>query len=181
MWCFCFSCLIFIARQHIVIFYAELTWQTDELHFRKRFGYALQSDTAIRCACSQQYERDCVGLQFPKCQASVKRQRETVDINEWRTANGHCCLSVVSGGGMIHEVLEVGEMDSMTDDCFSSCWREVLRSPPPPPPYPCWTPGVEQLNHLGLLTHSLSTAQYTISLCSGPDQCGYFTVYCPLW
>lgn len=47
---------------------------------------------------------------------------------------------------------------------------------PPTLPTPCphhlQTPGVEQLINPGLLTHGVSTAQYTISLHSWPDQCG---------
>lgn len=116
-----------------VIFYAELPQQTDVPDFIESFMHTFKSDTPIRCSCSQQDERDWLGLQFSKCQASVKRQRKTVDMNEWRTANGHCCLLIhshpsVVWGCWFMRWWKPGQIDLMRDGCTSSWWRGVLRS-----------------------------------------------------
>lgn len=145
---------------------------------------SLKSDTPIRCSCSL---RTVLVSNSPNVRHRWKdKGKELTWMNEgplmvvavsWSAAPS---VRVVSGG-RIYEVSDAGEMDSMRDDCISSWWSGVLRSSthPHPPPYPRWSPGVEQLNHPGLLTHGLSTAQYTISLCSWPDQCGHLTVCCP--
>lgn len=45
---------------------------------------------------SRQYEKFVWVLESPKYQASVESQRKKVEMNEQRTASGHCCLLIHS-------------------------------------------------------------------------------------
>lgn len=142
----------------------------------------LKSGSLIRCPCGRRY-----GL----CCNSPNVRRRWKDKGKQLTWMTEELLMVIA--------VSRSAAPSVTC-CFGGadswgCWRDGLRGslyvfivgwsaeilhPPHPSPYSRWSTGVEQLNNQGLLTHSLSTAQYTISLCSWPDQATSLSAV-PLW
>lgn len=104
------SVVWFLLQGSTLIFYAKLTWQTN-VPFRKSFGYANQTPPFGVLAVNNMRWTVLV-CNLPGISENTK---ENSWHNEWRTANGHCCLwsaALQLGllGWGVHEVLEVGEI-----------------------------------------------------------------------